>query len=350
MSKRNKIVIIIVSYNGRKYWDDLFPTLLEERYQDIDIEALVVDNNSSDGSADYINRKYPTIKVIRTEANLGFVGANNIGYDYAKEQKADYIYLLNQDTEVKPGFIRPLYDFALENKFGSLQSKLRLHPETDKINTVGNIIHFLGFGYGKDASKVDDNNQKITKIDYASGAGVFISMEALQKLGYLFDETMFMYLEDLDLGWSLNMLGYDNYLIPNSIIYHKYEFSRSMKLFSWFERNRLWVMMKNYKLGTWILILPAFLIMELGQLGYALVNGRFLEKIKAYSFLFSSSQMKLLIKKRRDIQGKRVRSDRQVVKKFTGMILFQPLDFMLLKLANMFFFVYWNIIKLFIFW
>jgi len=351
MSEKNKILVIIVSYNGKRYWDELMPTLLEERYQDIDIEVLVVDNNSSDGSADYLARNYPKIKVIRTEENLGFVGANNIGYEYAKENNFKYIYLLNQDTEVTNGFLRPLYDFAeSNNRVGSLQSKLRLWPSKELINTTGNAIHFLGFGYGQDANKVDRNNQKIQKINYASGAGVFISMKALDDLGYLFDETMFMYLEDLDLGWSLNMLGYDNYLIPNSIVYHKYEFSRSMKLFSWFERNRLWVMLKNYKLGTLVLIFPAWFIMELGQFGFALVNKRFIEKIKAYSFLFSRKQIKLLMEKRKNIQSKRIRNDRQVVGKFKGLILFQPLDMFLLKLANIFFFIYWRIVKLFIFW
>lgn len=350
MSKKNKIIVIIVSYNGKEYWDDLFPTLLEEKYQDVDIEILVIDNNSSDGSADYIARKYPTISIMRTETNLGFVGANNLGYQYAREKQADYIYLLNQDTEVKLGFLRPLYDFAQNNKFGSLQSKLLLWPDKDRINTIGNAIHFLGFGYGQGANKLDDNNQKIIQINYASGAGVFISMRALEDLGFLFDETMFMYLEDLDLGWSLNLLGHDNYLIPNSVIYHKYEFKRSMKMFTWFERNRLWVMLKNYKLASLILIFPAWLVMEIGQLFFALVNKRFWQKIKAYSFLFSREQMEILMRKRRYIQNKRIRSDRQVVGKFTGMILFQPLDILLLKVANIFFFVYWRVVKLFIFW
>jgi len=159
-----------------------------------------------------------------------------------------------------------------------------------------------------------------------------------------------MYLEDLDLGWSLSMLGYDSYLIPNSIIYHKYEFKRGMQLLTWFERNRLWVMLKNYKLGTLLLILPAWLVMELGQIIFALMNKRLWQKIKSYYFLFSPSQIKILIKKRRYIQSKRIRSDRQVVGKFTGLILFQPLDMWPLKIANIFFFIYWQIIKLFILW
>lgn len=349
MSKKNKVIVIIPSYNGQKYWPDLLPTLVREKYDDFDLEVLVVDNNSQDNSADYIESKFPTITVIRNKENTGYVGANNIAYEYAKDKNADFIYLLNQDTEISPGFLGPLYNFAMTHKFGSLQSKLLLHSNK-KINTLGNKIHYLGFGYGQDAGKKDLNNQNIVKINYSSGAGVFISMPALKKRGYLFDETMFMYLEDLDLGWSLNLLGYDNYLIPDSVIYHKYEFERSMKHLYWFERNRLWVMLKNYKLLSLILIFPAWIFMELGQILFAVLNKRLGQKLKAYLWLFSPKQWRILLKKRFLIQSLRQRSDRQVVKNFSGQILFQPLNNPLLSIANIIFGLYWKIIRLFIFW
>ncbi len=350
MPKKNKIIIIIPSYNGQKYWPDLLPTLVKEDYADFDLEIVIVDNNSQDNSADYIEQKFPSITVIRNQENTGYVGANNIGYDYAKDKNADFIYLLNQDTEVTPGWLQPLYNFATTHKFGSLQSKLLLHSDKNKINTLGNIIHFLGFGYGQDSDKPDKKNQSISKINYASGAGDFISMQALKKRGYLFDETMFMYIEDLDLGWSLNLLGYDNYLIPDSVVYHKYEFERSMKHVYWFERNRLWVMIKNYKLLSLIIILPAWILMELGQILFAIKNKYLSQKLKAYTWLFSIKQWRILLKKRRLIQSSRQRSDRQVVKNFSGQILFQPLNSGLLNIANIIFGLYWQIIKLFIFW
>ncbi|MDP2812698.1 MAG: hypothetical protein Q8O32_03325, partial [bacterium] len=107
---------------------------------------------------------------------------------------------------------------------------------------------------------------------------------------------------------------------------------------------------KNYKIGTMILIFPAWLIMETAQIFYALKNSHFRDKIKSYDFLFSPSQMKILSAQRRRIQSKRQRSDRQVVSHFTGLILFQPLNSLALRIANLMFFVYWQIVKLFIFW
>lgn len=350
MSKKDKVIIIIAAYNGQKYWPDLMPLLTREHYDDFDLEILVVDNDSNDKTVDELEHDYPVVKIIKNKENLGFVGANNIGYHYAKNKGADFIFLLNQDTVISPGWLQALYDFSKSNRLAILQPQLNLWPEKNKINTLGNAIHFLGFGYSTGLGQADKHDKKIKKINYASGAGVWLSMETLQKRGYLFDESMFMYLEDLDLGWSLDLLGCDNYLVPASVLYHKYEFSRGIRQWYWFERNRLWTMLKNYKLGTLILIFPAWLIMELGQLFFATINHRLVDKLKSYQFLFSREQRASLSAKRRDIQSKRVRSDRQVAGHFTGMILFQPLESPLLKVVNFCFNIYWRVIKLFIFW
>ena len=345
---KNKVIIIIPNYNGQKYFADLLPFLFQEKYDDFDLEIVIVDNNSDDNSLEYLENNYSKFTLIKNKKNIGYVGANNIGYKYAQKKKVDYIYLLNQDTIITKGFLQPLYNFAQENKFGSLQSKIKLYPQKDKINTLVNIIHFLGFGYAEKFQKIDNNKQNIKKINYSSGAGVFISMSALKDLGYLFDETMFMYLEDLDLGWSLNILGYDNYLIPESVIYHKYEFDKGMKQIYWFERNRLWIILKNYKLSTLFLILPAYLIMEFGQLFYAIKHKYFIQKLRSYNFLFSSKQLKILKEKRKYIQKKRKISDRKIFNSFSGKILFQPLESKALQSANFFFNIYYKVIRLLI--
>ena len=350
MMKKDKVLVIIASFNGQKYWPDLLPALAKEQYVDFDLEILIVDNNSSDGSAEYIKANYPQFTLMKSASNSGFVGANNIGYDYAKKIQAKYIYLLNQDTIINPAWLQPLYDFAQKNKFGSLQSKINLWPESRKVNTLGNKIHFLGFGYSWKMGEMDDHEAAVSKINYASGAGVFVSMEALDHLGYLFDDTMFLYLEDLDLGWSLQLLGYDNYVIPASQIFHKYEFNKSYQQVYWFERNRLWVCLKNYHFLSLIILFPAWFFMELGQLFFALKNRYINKKMRAYAFLFSLHGWKKLLQKRKLIQSKRVRSDHQVVTNFSGQILFQPLASPLLRMVNIFFNIYWQVVKLLIFW
>lgn len=352
MSRRSKVIVIIAAYNGGQYWSELMPGLTAEYYPDFDVEILVVDNDSSDDTVAYLQEHFSSVKLIVNQKNLGFVGANNIGYQYARQAKADYIYLLNQDTVIRPGWLQPLYDFARQHKFGSLQSKLLLWPDTSRINTVGNVIHFLGFGYGAGSGQPDRPDLEIKKINYASGAGVFLSMRVLADLAHtaLFDETLFMYLEDLDLGWSLNLLGYDHYLVPDSIVYHKYSFDRSMKNYYWFERNRLWIMLKNYRLGTLALIFPAWLLMEIGQWIYAIRHRRLIQKFRAGLWFWSLASWRTLLRKRLQIQSKRVRTDRQVVGAFSSRILFQGLASPLLALANIFLYIYWAIVKRLIFW
>ncbi|MCB9802590.1 glycosyltransferase family 2 protein [Candidatus Nomurabacteria bacterium] len=350
MQKKDKIILVIPSYNGVDYLRSLLPQLAEENYVDFDLEVVIVDNASTDDSVDFIKNNFSQFTLLENKENTGYVGANNLAYDYAKKNDAKYLYLLNQDTEITPSFLDPLYAFAKNNKFGSLQSKLKLFPETDKINTLGNVIHYLGFGYGSFNGDLDLGQQKIAQINYASGAGVLLSMEALNNLGYLFDETMFAYLEDLDLGWSLNLLGFENYLIPTSVVYHKYQFQRSMKQAYWFERNRLWVILKNYKIATLVFLFPAWLLMELGQIYFAWRNDYLKKKIKAYSFLFSAKEWKILLKKRKNIQDKRVINDRKILQTFSGNILFQPLHSTILNIANFIFDLYFQILRLFIVW
>jgi len=350
MIKKDKVLIIITSYNAAQYWPDLLPALAAEKYPDFDLGVLVVDNNSSDESVSYIKNNFGSIKLIENKENIGFVGANNVGYQYARQTGVDYIVLLNQDTVITPGFLQPLYDFAQQREFGSLQSRLLLWPEKDKINTLGNAIHYLGFGYGLSSGQPNREDIKIQKINYASGACVFLSMKVLAKLPDLFDPSMFLYLEDLDLGWQLQLMGYDNYLIPSSIVYHKYSFNRSMKMYYWFERNRLWVMLKNYKIATLLLIFPAWLLMEVGQILFAFFQGRLLAKLKSYDWLFSSQLRQKMLTGRKFIQQHRLRTDRQVARYFCGKIEFQPLDSLALRISNIFFSAYWTIIKRLIFW
>ena len=350
MQTKDKIIIVIPSFNGLDYLRGLLPQLAQENYADFDLEIVIVDNASTDDSVSFIKNNFPQFTLLENKENTGYVGANNLAYDYAKKVAAKYIYLLNQDTEITPGFLQALYDFALTNNFGSLQSKLKLFPEINKINTIGNVIHFLGFGFGAGSGQFDKEDQKIQKINYASGAGVLVNMKALEIRGYLFDKTMFAYLEDLDLGWSLQMLGYDNYLIPESIIYHKYQFSRSMRQVYWFERNRLWVLLKNYKLATLIILFPAWFLMELGQLYFAWRNDYLQNKIKSYKWLFVKKEWKILLKYRENIQTLRVVNDRHILQNFSGRILFQPLDSTLLRIANFIFDLYFQIIRIFIVW
>jgi GT2 family glycosyltransferase len=347
-----KVAVIIVNYNGQKYLPDLFNSLEKTDYPKDDWQIILVDNKSSDESVQYVKENYSKVKILLQDKNTGFAEGNNIGMNFAISKEFDFVFLLNQDTEVSPNWLKPLVELAEADKsIGAVQSKLFLHSDKTRLNTVGNKIHFLGFGYGEASNIIDDGKyDKVREINYPSGAAVLLRVSALKKIG-LFDDTMFMYIEDLDLGWRLWIAGYKCVMQPTSIIYHKYEFDRSMKQVYYFERNRLLTILRNYKAGTLVMILPAWFIMEIAQLLYAAKNHYLGKKIASY-FYFTDPQVWIDIGSHRRKQVElRQLTDRQILSKFTGSILFQELgNPLLLYVANPIFTIYLRVMRFIVWW
>jgi len=347
-----KVAVIIVNYNGQKYLPDLFNSLRKVNYPENDWQIIMVDNNSTDNSIQYTKDNYPEIKLLLQDRNTGFAEGNNIGMEYAISEGYDYVYLLNQDTEVTPSFLKEVVDLAEQDKsIGAVQSKVYLHSDKSKFNTVGNRIHFLGFGYGEGSGMQDDGQyNEVREINYPSGAAVLLRVETLNKIG-LFDNSMFMYIEDLDIGWRIWIAGYRCVMQPTSIIYHKYEFDRSMKQVYYFERNRLLTLFRNYKTLTLIFLAPAFAIMEVGQLLFAAKNKYLGKKISSYIY-FTNPDVWHRIGRHRKKQAKiRKVSDHAMLNKFTGVILFQQLDNpLLIYIANPIFKVYLKILTFIVRW
>jgi GT2 family glycosyltransferase len=347
-----RVAIIIVNYNGQKYLADCLESLSKTKYDSSLLDTILIDNNSTDDSLEFVRENYPIVKVMPQDDNFGFAGGNNIGMRWAIKHNYDYVFLLNQDTIVTEDWLTPLVELAeADSTIGAVQSKLRLWPDKTKLNTVGNRIHFLGFGYGL-ANGEEDQGQydEIQEINYPSGAGVLLRVSLLDQIG-LFDDKMFMYLEDLDLGWRIWLSGHRCVYQPASMIYHKYEFDRSMKQVYYFERNRLLCLFRNYRLLTLILIFPAWFLMELGQLVFAWQNKYLGQKLSSY-FYFSYPENWLRIKEARKlINQNREVSDRQMLKRFTGKILFQEIkNPLLIYIANPIFNFYLKVIRLIVIW
>lgn len=354
-----KIGVIIVSYNSRPYLDGLFFSLRKVKYGNWSI--VFIDNASSDGSADYAKEKFkndfPNLTIMKVDKNSGFATGNNIGLKYLAENHFDYAYLLNQDTEVAPDFLEKALE-KMEEGVASAQSLIFLYNKEGKANTLGNAIHYLGFGYCYgyfwSKEKIEKylaawrKNDRELNIAYGSGAGIMFDMRALKDTGF-FDDSYFMYHEDLDLGWRLRLAGYKNILAPESVIYHKYEFSKSIKKFYWMERNRFITIFKNYSAGMLVLISPALLAMEIGLFLFSFFSGFWREKLRVYEYFLEIKNWRALIESRKKAQSIRRVSDGKIVKYFVGKILFQDMDNPILtKIANPIFNFYWKLVKLFI--
>ncbi len=362
-----KTAIIVVSWNHGHFLSDCFRAVELSGIVPGSATLMIVDNASPDGSGDRIAREllspdqkttkrgFPCV-FFKNSVNLGFSGGNNQAIRQALEEGYEYVYLLNPDTEAQPGFLdSAIRAMNSDESIGIVQSFLRLHPRTDRVNSYGNEIHFLGFGYagGESLAVADPGVQaKLARRDiaYASGAGMLIRASLIREIGSL-DEELFAYHEDLEYSWRAKLAGCRVVLAPDSVVFHKYEFSRSIAKYYWMERNRLIVLMRMYRFPTLLLIAPAFLVMELGLWAFALKSGWWKEKARAYGYFFSAEHRSALRSARAKTQKERRVSDREATRIFTGRILFQQMQPTLLtRVANPAFAAYWYIARLILWW
>lgn len=365
MPKRTSI--IVVSWNHQRFLKDCIEAVERAGIPEGSARLMIVDNNSSDGTVEFIRKEllqedgektkggFPVI-FFDNKDNLGFAGGNNQAMRKAMEDGDEYVYLLNPDTIAQPGFLEAAIKVAEEEKAaGIVQSQLRLHPDTDKLNSYGNEIHYLGFGYAGGESLPHEASEakkrlRVRDIAYASGAGMLISTDMLKAVGDL-DEELFAYHEDLEFSWRARLAGYRVLLAPDSLVYHKYEFSRSIKKYYWMERNRIIVSLRCYRIATLLLLFPAWLVMEAGLWAFAFKSGWWKEKLRTYAYFLLPSSWKNLLRARKRIKELRIISDREATKLFTGKILFQQMQPALLtRIANPIFSLYWKLAHLIMIW
>ncbi len=346
-----KVAVIIVTYNSSRFIDGCFTALAHMDRSGLDVEVVVVDNGFKDDALEKL-KAYPWVTVIAAEKNLGFSGGNNLAMQRAMEAGADYVYLLNHDTEATPSFlVEAVRDAENDPRIGAAQSLLLLHPDKELINSTGNTIHFLGFGYCLEYRKPYAQWKAPVRkeIAYPSGAGVLFRTAVLRKVGVL-DEQLFLYHEDLDLGWRIRLAGYDVVLVPRSVVYHKYEFSRSISKYYFMERNRYIVFMKNLRLWTLaVLAIPLF-VSEIALLIASFRSGWWREKLKVYVYFFRLDSWKELARTRRQVQASRIVSDREIMKLFQSTINYQEVAGPFTRyVANPCMRVAWSVMRLCIF-
>ena len=323
-------------------------------------QIVILDNPSPQGRAmSFLERDWlpksektlPKLHLIASETNTGFSGGHEAAYQQTKNWLADYVYLLNQDATVEPTFLRHAVQAAeMHPEVALVQSFILLKPTPDLVNSRGNALHFLGFGYCLDYKKPIEKVDVSKSYFYTSGAGVLIRSKVLDEIG-LFEPKYFMYHEDVDISWRARLAGYEIVTEKNSVVYHGYEFSRSMQKFFWMERNRHLTNIINYKILTLILIAPATIIMELGTFLFALKSGWWKEKLQSWLAFLKPSTWKLIRIRRRHLATFRRRSDLHMLSFMTAVIDNQEVDSPIMSLlVNPFMCVYFWILKRIVRW
>ncbi len=354
-----RVATLIVCFNGKPYLEDCLTSLFAHESPQVHNTVVVVDNASRDGSAEFLAERfpaerYPRLVLVHSAENLGFSGGNNLGWSYVREhlKEVRFLALLNQDTVVETGWLEALLEALSEDSASAAaQPKILLDPETHLLNTAGNCSHYLGFGFTT-GYREEDRGQydQPRRLSFPSGAAVVLRCSFIERWG-LFDDGMFLYLEDTDLGWRVLQAGLHTVYQPRSRVRHKYRFNDQYTHYYYLERNRWLLLLYHYRLATLLLLAPALVAMEFGQILFAAQHGCLGQKMKAYSYFLHPRNLSKMIRRRCWVQRQRVCGDHHLMAGFLGRLDFQAIQSPLVKyFASPMLAAYWKLIKPCILW
>ena len=311
MNEKSLISIIVLNYNAGELLLNCIKSLKKSTYQNIEI--LVVDNISSDDSHTKCKKQFPDIKLIQNRKNLGYCGGNNVGI---KEAKGEFIVILNPDTIVEENWLDEMFNAFNEFGDGLYQPKIISLNESDIIQSTGNMIHVFGFGFARDkGKKIIEKKEEIEKIGYASGTCLFTTKKVLEKVGLL-DEFLFLYHDDLDLGWRAAQIGINSYYVPKSKIFHaeSYSLKWSAKKFYWLERNRKYCLKTHYSKDTYKKMSFSLMLVDLSIWIFYISKGFLNAKIRAELDILKNK--KIIENKYLELEKKKIIPDKELIKKF----------------------------------
>jgi GT2 family glycosyltransferase len=268
-------------------------------------EVIVVDNGDGGLEIDAAAAR-ERVTVVSPRRNLGFAGGANEG---AHRATGDALVFLNPDTVVATGglegLVRPLED----PEIGIVSARLRLLDQPELLNSAGNEVHVTGIAwaglFGEPASVVDE----MRDVAFPTGAAMAIRRELFEQLGG-FTEELFMYQEDLDLGWRVRLRGLRVVVSPEADVYHDYEFGRNPSKQYLLERNRLIFVISSYSPRLLVLLSPVLLSTEAAMLVLALKEGWARDKLAGWGWLLRHAGW--LRRHRRKTQRQRRVRDREL--------------------------------------
>lgn len=347
-----KITIVVVNYNGRKDLEGCL-TSVEEAISPDD-EVIVIDNASSDGSADFMRQKFPRVKLVEMDRNHGHSHACNVGLEKAS---GDYVLIMDYDTVVGEEWLSPLVQsMSSDPDAGICVSRAIFYPEKEVIHSDGGWAHYAGNMILKNGySPLKGAPDHCEEVGAAGSTSMLVDRKKALEIGG-FDEDYFIYLNDFEFSLRMRLAGYRCLSVPKSIIYHKggnpavsyrgsgeYPPLRAYYIF----RNRWFTILKLYSVRTFVLCLPALLIYELSIIGMAVARGLILTYLKALLSVFKS--LPAIYGKRKSVQAMRKISDSEL-------LTARPLSFVpgsvgkgmqrkLVGLLNIFFGWYWKVVE-----
>ena len=269
--------VVIVTWNGLRHLQRCLPALQVQT--GVTFETIVVDNGSTDGTAEWLQSAYPQIAVKRLVSNHGFAAANNIGFGLAR---ADLIATLNNDAVPDPDWLRLLVGTAREHpEAGSFGSRIVLDRDPNVIDSAGVVTDVLGIAW-------DRHNAERVGLDaagevFGACAGAALYRKKLLDETGGFDPAFFAYLEDVDLAWRARWRGWSARYVPEARVVHAHSATgMEESAFKTFHlgRNKVWTIAKNHPLRALLIYGPLLVAYDLASLPITMARQRNLAALR----------------------------------------------------------------------
>ncbi|MBI1870778.1 MAG: glycosyltransferase family 2 protein [Chlamydiae bacterium] len=315
-SDQLQVSIVVVNWNGKSLLEKCLSSLFEG--DDQNFEIIFVDNGSVDGSVDFVAGRFPQIKIVRNQSNLGFAIANNIG---AQNASGAFLLFLNNDTIVEKDFLSKLIEgIKDEEEVAACQPKIKVLGRPTYLDSAGSFPTLTGFLRHDGIREVDVGQyDQVKEIFSPKGACLLIRKDIFQAVGG-FDEDFFCYFEETDLAWRIWLYGYRILLIPQAVIYHKGGATSEKLDFSFVQyhsnKNRINSYLKNLSIANLLWLLPLHLTLYFFLMVYSALFFKF-DRVSVLikALLWNFFGFSATLKKRRFVQTQvRRRSDGEVFK------------------------------------
>ena len=314
--------IIIPHHNNYSIIKNCLQSLLDANIEDSEI--IVIDNNSADDSFINLNKDFnDSIILIKNSENSGYAGGCNLG---AKKAKGKFLLFLNNDTTHDKNFIKPLIKKIESNQnIACVQPKIKSLKNKNYFDYAGASVGFIDylvfpFCRGRIFNTIEKDEEQYNdsiKVFWTSGTAFITRTSIFKEIGG-FDQKLFAHMEEIDYCWKCYLAGYDNWVCPESIIYHKG--AQTLKYDSPYKtylnhRNSMILLLTNYSISRTILTFPLRLFLEIVSSFYDLCRFKFSHFIAHYkSIFYLFFNLSYLIKRRKNNSRIRNVSDYKIFK------------------------------------
>jgi len=305
-----RVTVVIPNWNGERFLGLCLGSLREQSFRDF--EAILVDNGSVDGSRGFVGEHFPEVKVVPLGENRGIAAAFNAGIEASG---AEYVVLLNNDTELDPGWLEALVR-ATEDRpeSGLFASRLVDFYDRSVLDGAGDAMRLSGLPYRLGHGERDRG--RFDKPGYVFGACAAAALyrrEMLDEVGR-FDEDFVSYCEDGDLSFRAQLAGYRCFYVPGAVVYHMGSAStggkRSPTATRLGSRNSFSLLVKNLPLSAVPHILPFFVAGQLARTITAAATGSLRAHLEGLAGAWR--HLPLMLRKRAEIQKRKKLSDAEV--------------------------------------